>query len=333
MQSKVQAAISHAMAANNMRKKLLHEQQQLVFRETAHLHNNGERITSEAIAAALGINLQHAAARRQQYKERRENAFNNIRLKWPELQEKIYYTRPHIEDSPTDDEPISLPVCLFPADRCQADTSVTDNESPQDMVTGCDASKAALYLFNTSEGVGGHFGVEAYPASAPIVGSLWYGFMPPAAGTLAIVAEIFASGLIVTDAHVEGDFDGILAWLQNTSGQTITEADTRLDFRLQVTQADRLVLNDVMTGIHFHANPGQTFYQWYDDEGFVMVSYAQIEADEPVVIQFSAELNAFGRSSGGSGYMNFTENYHKPQSGAGIRVPALCLNITPTTIL
>jgi len=206
------------------------------------------------------------------------------------------------------DDPPSFPVCFFPADTC--DGAPAPNQ--------CDAAHALLTMFHDSTGLGGKFGILAFPQVPSITSSLWYGFMPPFGGALNVLAQVLVTGLM----GVYTTFDSPLASLLDIG------AEARLTLRLSVHQGKTIQSTESVVVSMDCSGSSTLRYHPFVDDLFVLTLYSQVQDDEPVAIQVSADLYAAGRSDYGHGFLNFNTFFDD-----GILVPALCLFLAPNAIL
>jgi len=306
----IQAAIAHAKTRTERRKRFTRKLSKLGGPRP------GQR-SALKLVRSLGIDVgelaAEAAKRRETLASQLARMGDGRNLKKPrprKLPPSLYTTIP----SPGDATP-TFPLCLFPAQDCSYSTP-----NPA-LPHSCNPGKAEMNLSFHSHEVGGLLGILATPWVPPVSGSLWYGVIPPIGGTLAVIAQVIVSGYMYVRAESYSPIINLLPSLK-------ADALARLVVRThQVggtgTQATSQVIGET------HCGGGETDGHTWVEDLFVSVLYSQVLPDLPVAIEVSVELEGQGRSTFGYSDIGLEGSGSLP----GVRVAALCLNLTPAIIL
>jgi hypothetical protein len=310
MSSKVRAAIEAAIAADKKRAK---EKRGYSRRALQVVKGQSNPKDALAMLKRLGFDFREIARHGKEVDARivRELRRLHNKDKKPakiKLSPAIYTLAP----PPLDDTP-QFPFCIFPAASCDS-----SGNGPSTIID-CNAATAVMNLVHSSGGVGGPLGVEAYPEQAPVSATLFYGVNPPIGGTLAVIAEVIVSGSM--EVH---STSGVSAF----DYFSLARASARATIVVSTDQqggAGSQFESQTIGDIHCD-HGGSASRQWVDDL-FVVVLYAQVLPGIPVTIKVTLQLDGIGVSD--FGHANFTLNKFR----RGVRVAALCLNLTPTAIL
>ncbi len=317
--SRVRKAIDTAIAQAKKRT----QQRRAFSRDVIKL---GARQTKQKLAVDMlskaGLDFEKLATEAAEQHETFESAlrkmYAGIKKKRPKRKflPTIYTTVP----PPADATP-SFPLCIFPAEKCSY-------SSPDPTFKhSCDASKAEMGLSLLSTNVGGLLGIEATPWVPPVTGSLWYRIKPPIGGTLAVIAEVLVTGSINVAVMTSSDLLDLVPSIGADARATLV-VRTYQDGGTGI-QAASQVIGELHRG---GGGPGHEFHAWVEDL-FVQVLYAQVLPDIEVAIEVSIELEGQGRSTFGHSTINL-HTLPLPLPGRpGVKVAALCLNLTPTVIL
>ncbi len=215
-----------------------------------------------------------------------------------------------LQPAPSGDDALALPTCLSSATSC----SVPQVPQSGTEWASCQANEARLRLRHGSNGLGGSLGLEAIPTVASMTGSLYYAFVPPSDGLLGVTAEVALTGTIACRS------DQYWAWGDELP--TIY-GDATLTLRVLVHQ-HRGSSQQQMVVETLHSAPYPGKVSWFSDDVYVVGFITGIAAEAPVVVEVQAELYAFGRSDDGHAEVDFYS-----RDDFGIKVPALCLGLTP----
>ena len=310
MASKVRAAIEAAIVADKKRAK-----EKRGYSKRALQVFKGQSNPKDALALlkGQGFDFREIARQGKEADARIVKGLNRLHNKGKKtprikLSPAIYTLVP----PPLDDTP-QFPFCIFPADACDS-----SGNGPSTIID-CNAATAVMNLVHSSGGVGGPLGLEAYPAQAPVTATLFYGVNPPIGGTLAVIAEVLVSGSMeVHSTSGVGAFDYVS--LANASARATIVVSTDQQGGTGI-QSESQVIGDI------HCDHGSAASRQWDEDLFVVVLYAQVLSAIPVTIKVTMQLDGIGVSD--FGHANFTLNKFR----RGVRVAALCLNLTPTVIL
>jgi len=310
-QTRVKKATEQVIAAEHRRRQQTRETEELFADVAANLRKTHPQEAEQQIANFLGIDLDSLASIRRKSQQALPKALKQIhrsmtRHNKGKRNKQNTLALASLLPPPKADDPPNFPVCFFPADSC---------DPPGRSV--CDASQAAIYLSHYSSGLGGWLGIDAFPEVQTVTGSLFYGFMPPFGGSLAVIAEILVAGEMLLITETDSPLLDLL-WS--------VEADARLTFRVSVHQSG-IIQSKEETVASLHCGAGSVRGRIFRDDLFVVTHYAQILENEPVTIQVSADLYARGRSEWGKALLAFQQIW------GGIRIPELCLYLTPNMIL
>ena len=207
----------------------------------------------------------------------------------------------------------SLPICLSKPDSIEFSPGVNG--------VG-DLATSSMQLEYSSTGVGGHFGLQASPSVPPHFARFWYGFDPPAGGTLVVLGALSILGALSAYKHSSSSFVRFL--LKNPALTPGMHAEVWVDVVLRVHQAGPFFVQTARVPYARHESP----QQWNVSEIRILTEYtktallsAQIAPDEPVAIELGVEFQAIGRSDFCGADVSF--------SNPGVVAEALCLNLLP----
>lgn len=211
----------------------------------------------------------------------------------------------------------SLPICLSKPDAVEFSPGING--------TG-DLNAASMELRYESTGVGGHFGLEASPAVLPDFARFWYGFDPPAGGTLVVLGSLSVRGALTAYKYSSSSF--VRFMLKNPALTPGMRAEVWVDLVLRVHQEGPFFVQTERVPYASHENP----QQWNVTEIRILPGYArtallsaQIAPDRPVAIELGIEFQAIGRSD----FCAAEISLHDP----GVVAEALCLNLLPPEVI
>lgn len=223
--------------------------------------------------------------------------------------------------TPSGDDAVPFPLCL--------ETPDTGTFSPPDAGFFATVPDAAMSVGAGSNGVGGYLGILASAWAPPVTGSLWYSFMPPSGGTLAVIAGVSLTGEMTAWSDADTWTDGLASAFSGLFPTIFADAVTTLVVRVHQDGIPTQSLS--MEVAHVHCDAGGADAVHFNDDLYGGVLYAQIVDGVPVVIELGVELTVQGQSDFAFAGISIAGNSGPVDPGFIVRY--LCLNLTPTIIL
>jgi hypothetical protein len=210
----------------------------------------------------------------------------------------------------------SLPLCL----------STPDHARFSELVNGAaDLTIPAMTFNYESSGVGGPIGIEAAPYVPPQTASFWYGFLPPAGGTLLVLGALDLRFLSLAGLRrTSSDLRRFL--FKNPALFPGIYATAWAEMYIRVHQYGTFGPQTARLPVYRFEHNGS----WGGEIRIILSSpatvlAAQIVPDEPVAIEIGLEFHADGHSdfctAGVTAY------------STGVIVKALCLNLLPPEVI
>lgn len=311
MATKLRTVINSVLAEQKRRQKQIQKDNEAFRKMVAAESKVSSKEKEKRAAKASGIDLSkfdpsslkevHEAWIK---KVEKEHVKAQPRERHPKPPPPILTNYPFPQPAPDTDVPITQNACLFPAVACSGN--------------GCDFAQATLHPVSSSGYVHGEWGVLLDDGPEPEVHTLNYGFTPPTAGRVNILAFIEINGFI--ELHSDLGNSIINQYFQHAN------ADARLTLKLTATQFGATLQEYSQDIISFHVDPGNARKKEFHNETFFLnLQGVDVSANEPVVIQVIAETYAYGQSGFAHANINFGRAFNN-----GIKATQVCFFFTQT---
>jgi len=309
MATKLRTAIDSLITEQKRRQKQSQKDKEAFLKMVASESKVTPKEKEKLMAKALGIDLSkfNPSSLKDQHvawikKVEKEHVKAQPRERGPNPPPLMLTNYPFPRPAPDTDAPITQNACFFPALTCSGN--------------GCDVGQATLHPDTHSGYVGGDLGILPHDDPDPEIHTLNYGFTPPAAGKVNILALIVVNGFI--EVHSELGNNVLNYFYRHAM------VDAKLTLRLTATQSGITKQEYSQEISHLHADPGDARKKEFHNETFLLnLQDVDVAPGDPVVIQVIAETYAAGHSGFGHATINFAQHLNN-----GIKAQQVCFFFT-----